>query len=114
MSPAEPQPGQDRQSLLHWRTVDIVVAAVIGVAVGIVFWVWSVLWNATTGLFAFFPPAQAILYGMWMVPGVLGGLIIRKPGAAVLTSIAPPPWRCRWAPGGASGPHLRRPARTAQ
>ena len=34
------------------------------------------------------PPAQAILYGMWMVPGVLGGLIIRKPGAAVLTSIA--------------------------
>ena len=88
MSSAEPQPGQDRQSLLHWRTVDIVVAAVIVVAVGIVFWVWSVLWNATTGLFAFFPPAQAILYGMWMVPGVLGGLIIRKPGAAVLTSIA--------------------------
>ncbi|UOE19670.1 ECF transporter S component [Thermobifida halotolerans] len=87
-TPADPQSGRDLKTLLNWRTVDIVVAAVIGVAVGIVFWLWSALWSATTGLFAFFPPAQAVLYGMWMVPGVLGGLIIRKPGAALLTSLA--------------------------
>ncbi|GAA3988393.1 ECF transporter S component [Thermobifida alba] len=87
-SPAAPRPGHDRTTPLHWRTVDIVVSAVIGVAVGLVFWLWSALWSATTGLFAFFPPAQAVLYGMWLVPGVLGGLVIRKPGAALLTSLA--------------------------
>ncbi|WP_150237521.1 ECF transporter S component [Nocardiopsis quinghaiensis] len=72
----------------RWRTVDIVVAAVIGVAVGVVFWLWNIVWTATTPLFVGFPPAQAVIYGMWLISGVLGGLIIRKPGAALLTSIA--------------------------
>ncbi|MBQ1081621.1 MULTISPECIES: ECF transporter S component [unclassified Nocardiopsis] len=71
-----------------WRTVDIVVAAVIGVAVGVVFWLWNIVWSVTTPLFVAFPPGQAVVYGMWLISGVLGGLIIRKPGAALLTSIA--------------------------
>ncbi|MEU3310234.1 ECF transporter S component [Nocardiopsis sp. NPDC055551] len=70
-----------------WRTVDIVVAAVLGAAVGVVFWLWGVVWTITGPLFVLFPPAQAILYGVWLLPGVLGGLIIRRSGAAVLTSI---------------------------
>ncbi len=74
--------------LRSWRTVDIVVAAVIGVAVGLVFWLWNIVWSVTTPLFVGFPPAQAVVYGMWLISGVLGGLIIRKPGAALLTSIA--------------------------
>ncbi|WP_460863108.1 ECF transporter S component [Nocardiopsis coralliicola] len=72
----------------RWRTVDIVVAAVLGVAVGVVFWFWGMLWQATAPLFLFFPPAQAVLYGIWLVPGVLGMLILRKPGAGILTSVA--------------------------
>ncbi|GAA3750784.1 energy-coupling factor transport system substrate-specific component [Spinactinospora alkalitolerans] len=80
-----PGPGY---SVLNWRTVDIVVAAVIGVSIGVVFWLWGVLWTATEPLFVFFPPAQAVIYGMWMLPGVLGGLVIRKAGAALLTSVA--------------------------
>ena len=28
----------------RWRTRDIVVAAVIGVAFGVVFWVWGLIW----------------------------------------------------------------------
>jgi energy-coupling factor transport system permease protein len=71
-----------------WRTVDIVVAAVLGVAVGVVFWAWGHLWTLTAPLFIGFPPAQAAIYGMWLISGVLGGLIIRRPGAALLTSIA--------------------------
>ncbi len=35
----------------RWRTVDIVVAAVIGVAFGVIFWAWGLLWNG---------PAEAI------------------------------------------------------
>jgi len=66
-----------------WRTVDIVVASVLAVAFGVVFWAWGFVWKATEGPFAFFPPAQALIYGVWLLPAVLGGLIIRKPGAAV-------------------------------
>jgi energy-coupling factor transport system substrate-specific component len=74
--------------LRSWRTVDIVVAAVIGVAVGVVFWAWNILWTVTAPLFVAFPPGQAVIYGMWLISGVLGGLIIRKPGAALLTAVA--------------------------
>ncbi|GLU46676.1 ECF transporter S component [Nocardiopsis ansamitocini] len=72
-----------------WRTVDIVVASVIGVALGFVFWIWNLLYSVAATLTApIFPPAWAVIYGMWLVTGVLSGLIIRKRGAAVLTSIA--------------------------
>lgn len=76
----------ERAGGYNWRTVDIVVAAVLGIAFGVVFFAWNNLWAALSPAFAGFPPGQAILYGMWMLPGVLGGLVIRKPGAAVFTS----------------------------
>ncbi|MGI8657182.1 MAG: ECF transporter S component [Candidatus Limnocylindria bacterium] len=66
-----------------WRVVDIVVAAVVAVAFGIVFLAWNALYEFATPLFAFLPPSQAILYGIWLLPGVLVGLIVRRPGAAV-------------------------------
>lgn len=65
-----------------WRTLDIVVAAVVAVAFGVVFLAWNLVWAATDPIFAFFPPAQSILYGIWLLPGVLVGLIVRRPGAA--------------------------------
>jgi energy-coupling factor transport system substrate-specific component len=71
------------QPTTGWRTVDVVVGSVIAVAFGVVFWAWGLVWSATEGAFAFFPPAQAVLYGIWLLPAVLGGLIIRKPGAAL-------------------------------
>jgi energy-coupling factor transport system permease protein len=70
-----------------WRTVDIVVAAVLGVAFGVVFWAWGNLWNTTLPAFTGFPPAQAFMYGVWLVPGVLTMLVIRKPGAAVFAML---------------------------
>ena len=66
-----------------WRVVDIVVAAVVAVAFGIVFLAWNALYAATDPVFAFLPPAHAVLYGVWLLPGVLVGLIVRRPGAAV-------------------------------
>ncbi|GAB2497961.1 ECF transporter S component [Nocardiopsis aegyptia] len=91
MSTETETPGFWKDILLRlrsWRTVDIVVAAVIGVAIGVVFWAWNILWTITAPLFVAFPPGQAVIYGMWLISGVLGGLIIRKPGAALLTAIA--------------------------
>lgn len=68
-----------------WRTVDIVVAAVIGVAFGVVFWAWGLVWAATGPLFEAVPPAQYLISGVWLVAGVLGAFVIRKPGAALFT-----------------------------
>lgn len=70
-----------------WRTVDILVAAAIAVAFGVVFVAWNALWNFTIPLFTALPAAQAIIYGVWLVPGVLVGLIVRRPGAALFAGI---------------------------
>src|SRR5438067_10741368 len=67
----------------RWRTVDIVVTAVLGVAFGVVFWAWNLLWAATGTAFTAFPPAQAFMYGVWLLPAVVAPLIVRKPGAAI-------------------------------
>ena len=67
----------------RWRTIDIVIASVIAVAFGVIFWAWNIVWGATESAFAFFPPAQTLLYGVWLMPAVLAGLIIRKPGASL-------------------------------
>jgi energy-coupling factor transport system permease protein len=70
-----------------WRIVDIVVAAVVSVAFGVVFVAWNALWAFATPLFTALPAAQAIIYGVWLLPGVLVGLIVRKPGAALFGGI---------------------------
>jgi energy-coupling factor transport system substrate-specific component len=67
----------------RWRTVDIVVTAVLGVAFGVVFWAWGLLWAALDAPFSAFPPAQAVMYGVWLLPAVLAPLIVRKAGAGL-------------------------------
>jgi len=71
----------------RWRTRDIVIAAVIGVAFGVVFWGWGLAWSALDPVFAFAPAAKDLLYAVWLVPAVLAPLIIRKPGAAVFAEM---------------------------
>lgn len=72
----------------RWRTRDIVVAAVIGVAFGLVFWVWGILWE---GPFAFLnaiaPPLRDLIYAVWLIPAVVAPLVIRKPGAALFAEM---------------------------
>ena len=66
-----------------WRVVDIVVAALIAVAGGVLFWAWSQGANLITPLPAAYAPLSGLYAGGWMIPAVLGALIIRKPGAAI-------------------------------
>ncbi len=72
----------------RWRVVDIVVASAIGVAAGLVFFAWNLIYSPLTApLEAALPGLQALMYGVWLFAGVLGGLIIRKPGAAVFVEV---------------------------
>jgi len=74
-------------SRLRWRVVDIVVASVIGVAAGLIFWLWGQAWTPLSSVLAFAPGLEGLLAGGWLFAGVLGGLIIRKPGAALYTEV---------------------------
>jgi energy-coupling factor transport system substrate-specific component len=72
---------------LRWRVVDIVVAAVLGVASGVIFWAWGLASNPLGNLFVLSPGLSGLLNGGWLFAGVLGAIVIRKPGAALYTEI---------------------------
>ena len=67
----------------RWRTIDIVIASVLGVAFGVIFWAGGLRWNGPADAIPL--PGRAVLYGVWLVPAVLGALVVRKPGAALFT-----------------------------
>lgn len=70
-----------------WRTRDILVAAVIGVVFGIVFWAWNFVWSVIAPASALAPLGAFLTYGVWLVPAVLAPLIVRRPGAAVFAEM---------------------------
>ncbi len=68
----------------RWRVIDIVIASVLGVAVGLLFVFWNVGSKPITEpLSALLPGLQGLGHGVWLIGGVLTGLVIRKPGAAL-------------------------------
>lgn len=71
----------------QWRVVDIVVASVVAVASGVIFWAWGFAWNVLSLPLAFLPGLSGLLAGGWLFAGVLGALIVRKPGAALFTEV---------------------------
>lgn len=72
----------------RWLVIDIVTAAVLAIACGFIFWLWNSLgYAAFTALDALTPGFGGLVAGPWLLGGVLGGLIIRKPGAALFVEL---------------------------
>jgi len=74
--------------LMGWRGVDLITAAMLAVAFGVMFWgfntfIYPILSAATAG----FPPAGELMLGVWLLPAVVGGLVVRRPGAALFTEL---------------------------
>lgn len=67
----------------RWRTRDIVVTAVIGVAFGVAFVLVGGPWKALE----FMGPLQNLFYGIWLLPAIVAPLIVRKPGAALFAEM---------------------------
>jgi energy-coupling factor transport system permease protein len=65
----------------EWTTLELVVAAVLAAAVGVIFWGWGQLWAATS-MDNFFPFSYALV-GLWMMGGLLVAYVVRRPGAAL-------------------------------
>jgi energy-coupling factor transport system permease protein len=77
----------ERDAPARWRLIDIVVASALSAALGVALVAWNAAYLAATPLFAAVPAAVAILYGVYLLPGVLVGLIVRRPGAALFAGI---------------------------
>lgn len=78
----------NKKPALTWRVNDIVVASVLAVACGLIFWVWSNFgYPAVTTALALAPEYSSLAGGTWLLAGVLGGYIIRKPGAALYVEV---------------------------
>jgi energy-coupling factor transport system substrate-specific component len=74
--------------LRSWRGVDLVTAAMLAVAFGVVFWGFDTfIYPAVTVLSVGFPPAGELALGLWLLPAVVGALVIRRPGAALFTEM---------------------------
>jgi energy-coupling factor transport system substrate-specific component len=68
-----------------WRTVDLIVAAVLAVASGVIFVAWNALYAPLSlGLSGLTPGFVALLDGVWLIGGLLVALVVRRPGAAIL------------------------------
>jgi energy-coupling factor transport system permease protein len=68
-----------------WRTIDLLAAMMLGVAFGVAYWGWGSGYTALEApISSLIGPAKGLLGGPWLLAGVVGGLVIRRPGAALL------------------------------
>ena len=71
-----------------WRVVDIVVAAIIAVASGVIFWGWDIVCTAPLAIVgAVTPGFEGLLNAFWLFAGPLAAIIVRRPGAALFAEI---------------------------
>lgn len=71
-----------------WRTIDVLIASVLGIACGVLFLIWNsvgYVWYESAN--AITPGFGGIAVGIWLIGGVIGGLVIQKPGAALYVEV---------------------------
>lgn len=87
-TPSRTAPRSGSSTRHRWRTLDIVIAAVLGVVIGLLFTFWNFAGYAGfMALDALTPGFGGLAAGIWLLGGVLGGLVIRKPGAALFVEL---------------------------
>jgi energy-coupling factor transport system substrate-specific component len=80
--------GASPSPLARWRSIDLVSTAVIGVVFGVAYWGWSSAYTAFyTPVAGFIGPSVGLLGGPWLLAGVVGGLVVRRPGAALFAEL---------------------------
>ena len=65
-----------------WRTQDFVLLAILAIVFGAIYWQWIQAWIWSQALGG--PFGRELFFGVWFIAGLLGGYIVRRPGAAFL------------------------------
>ncbi|MEO7236026.1 MAG: ECF transporter S component [Lapillicoccus sp.] len=74
--------------LRRWRTIDLLTCAFLGVAFGVAYWAWDLVYGVPSdALTLIFPPLVGLAGGPWLMAGVVGGLVVRRPGAALFAEL---------------------------
>lgn len=74
--------------VMAWRGIDFIVPAMLAVAFGVAFWAWDTFLYSWAGTIAnAYPPLAEIYLGVWLLPAVVGGLLVRRPGAAIFVEL---------------------------
>lgn len=64
---------------------DVLITIMLGVVFGIIMKFWDDLYTVVKPLL---PVARQLIYGMWFMVGPFAFLLLRKPGVALLSSVA--------------------------
>jgi energy-coupling factor transport system substrate-specific component len=71
-----------------WRAIDFVFAAVLAVVLGAGMWAYDAFAFAPVGLLlAAVPWLTGLQFGIWTLPAIVGALVVRRPGAALLAEL---------------------------
>jgi energy-coupling factor transport system substrate-specific component len=76
-----------RRPLGAWRSIDLITAAMLGVAFGVAYWGWDQAYSVLSPAFNGFPPSSGLVGGVWLLAGVVTMLVVRRPGAAVFGEV---------------------------
>lgn len=76
---------QSNKTNLALKFSDILITVMIALVFGVIFKLWDSVYSAVKPLFN---QAGQLTYGMWFMAGPFAYLIIRKPGVALLASLA--------------------------
>jgi energy-coupling factor transport system permease protein len=88
MSTTSPRTILATRPLARWRTIDLLTCAFVGVAFGVAYWAWDLVYGVPSGaLTLVFPPLVGLAGGPWLMAGVVGGLVVRRPGAAFFAEL---------------------------
>lgn len=74
-----------RIDLKGLRFTDLLITIMVGIVFGVIMKFWDDLYSVIKPIM---PVARQLLYGMWFMVGPFAMLLIRKPGVAVIASLA--------------------------
>ena len=75
-------------SKLSWRGIDLVTTAILSAALGVAFWAFDTfVYPVTSTIGNIYPPLSELQLGVWIIPAVMGGVLVRKPGAALYAEL---------------------------
>jgi energy-coupling factor transport system substrate-specific component len=73
---------------LKWRGIDLITTAILAAALGVAFWGFDVfVYPVTSTIGNLYPPLSELQLGVWIIPAVLGAVLVRKPGAALYAEL---------------------------